>query len=452
MVWRNVYGICEEFMLEMNVKNFMKEILSHINKGDIVGVYSDNCSIDFEMDRFKSVENTSNFAIGLRVFKDGMVGNSFINSINPVDKDVLLKNVFETLKFGDEQDFNLPEKKDFPEVKVFDENFNRLDKEMLVEKGFEILKRLKKVDKDAKVNIHLSKGIVTNCLLNTSGFDGCYRETSFSVYLNITNIDRKGGISSISEGDTFNYLDMSELDRMCESLENKYVLAKKKAKVKSGYFPILFSPESLSLILDPVEIAANGKTLYRKISIFENKENEKVASEIFTIYDDPLYEFGSGSYPFDDEGVIPERLTIIEDGVFKNFIFDLFTADKLSRKSTGHAKRSVASLPSPAFSNLFIKPGNYSFEEMISSIDYGLLVYEFLGEGMSNVLAGDFSVNVELGFLVKNGKIVGRVKDVMLAGNAFEAIKNLKMVENKQHKRGTLYAPYILVDKLSVMA
>ncbi|MGC8764599.1 MAG: TldD/PmbA family protein [Brevinematia bacterium] len=433
------------------LREFMFEILSFVNKGDVTGYRSDEYSIDFEMDRLKSVENTSSSAVGLRVFKDGRVGNSFINSFGVEDKDTLLKNVFDTLKFGDKQDFNLPEKQELPDVKIFDENFYAVTKEILIEKGFELLKRLKKIGKDVKVNIHFSKGVIENHLLNTGGFEGTYKESDFSVLLNLTEVEKNGGILSVSEMDSFNRVDLTELDRMCDRLEEKYGFARKKMRVKSGYFPVLFSPEALSLILEPVEIAANGKTLYRKISVFENRENDIVATDMLTIYDNPLYDFGSGSYPFDDEGVVPRKLTVIEKGVFKNFIFDLFTASQLSRESTGHARRSVSSLPSPSFSNIFIETGSSSFSDMLSSIDYGLLVYSFLGEGMSNILAGDFSVNVEFGFLVEKGRIRGRVKDVMLAGNAFDAIKNIKMIENRQYKHGSLYAPHILFDNLSVM-
>ncbi len=432
------------------LKDFMFDVVGRIDKGDVLGVHSENYSIEFEMDRLKSIENKSNFAIGLRVFKDGRVGNSFVNNISGESKEILLKNVFDNVKFGDMQDFSLPEKATLPELKLYDENINVITKDFLVEKGFEILKKLKKVDNDAKVSIHFSKGISETFLYNSNGFEGNYKESSFSVYMNMTYIEKDGGIISVSEGDSFINPALKEIDKMCEKLITKYVNSKKKAKINTGYYPILFSPEALSLLLTPVEIAANGKTLYRKISVFENKVNDKVASELFTIYDDPLYESGVDSYPFDDEGVVPQRIPIIENGVFKNFVFDLFTAEKMKQKSTGHGRRSVATLPSPSFSNIFIGTGKNSLKEIISSIDRGLLVYEFLGEGMSNTLAGDFSVNIESGFLIENGEIKGRVKDVMMAGNAFEALKNIKMIENEWHKNGSLYAPHILVDKISI--
>ncbi|MCX7820498.1 MAG: TldD/PmbA family protein [Brevinematales bacterium] len=432
------------------LRDFMFDVIGRIDKGDVLGVHSENYSIEFEMDRLKSIENKSNFAIGLRVFRDGRVGNSFVNNINGENKEILLKNVFDNVKFGEEEDFLLPEKVDYPDLKLYDENINVITKDFLVEKGFEVLKKLKRVDKEAKVSIQFNKGISETHLYNSNGFEGNYKESSFSVYLNMTYIEKDGGIISVSEGDSFRSPLVKEIDRMCDKLIEKYINSKKKAKINTGYYPVLFSPEALSLVLTPIEIAANGKTLYRKISVLENRVNEKIASEMLSIYDDPIYTEGMDSYPFDDEGVVPKKLSIIENGVFKNFIFDLFTADRMKQQSTGHGRRSVATLPSPSFSNMFIEKGKNSLKEMIGGIDKGLLVYEFLGEGMSNTLAGDFSVNIESGFLIESGEIKGRVKDVMMSGNAFEVLNNIRMIENEIHKHGSLYAPHILIDNISV--
>jgi PmbA protein len=107
-------------------------------------------------------------------------------------------------------------------------------------------------------------------------------------------------------------------------------------------------------------------------------------------------------------------------------------------------------MPSPSFSNLVVGTGDSSFDDMISSIKYGLYVCEFLGGGMSNMLAGDFSVNVELGYLIENGRVSGRVKDTMLTGNVYELLKSIDAIESRTHKKGSLYAPHILFRKASI--
>jgi PmbA protein len=162
-------------------------------------------------------------------------------------------------------------------------------------------------------------------------------------------------------------------------------------------------------------------------------------------------EFGPNTSAFDDEGVARKVTPLIEDGVLLNFTYDLDTADRAGAQPTGHGT-------SRSFTNLVIKPGDTPFDEMVKGIKDGLLVHEFLGLGQSNPINGEFSVNVFLGYKIENGKIVGRVKDVMLAGNAFEAIKDISAISKESEWVSgpyTYYAgliPYIQIGKLSVTA
>jgi PmbA protein len=93
---------------------------------------------------------------------------------------------------------------------------------------------------------------------------------------------------------------------------------------------------------------------------------------------------------------------------------------------------------------------------MLRGIRQGLLVHEFLGLGQGNPINGEFSVNVFLGFKIDNGKLVGRVKDVMLAGNAFDALNNITAISKEREWVSGPWVwiaglmPYIQVGKLSV--
>jgi len=92
---------------------------------------------------------------------------------------------------------------------------------------------------------------------------------------------------------------------------------------------------------------------------------------------------------------------------------------------------------------------------MLKGIESGLLVHEFLGLGQGNPINGEFSVNVFLGYKIEHGKIVGRIKDVMLAGNAFEAIKDITAIsQEREWVSGWISGlfPYVQVGKLSVTA
>ena len=107
---------------------------------------------------------------------------------------------------------------------------------------------------------------------------------------------------------------------------------------------------------------------------------------------------------------------------------------------------------------MVIDPGNTPYETMIRNTQKGLLVHEFLGLGQGNPINGEFSVNIFLGYKIENGKLVGRVKDAMLAGNAFEALKNIINISQEREWVSGPWVyfagliPYIQVGKLSVTA
>ena len=53
-----------------------------------------------------------------------------------------------------------------------------------------------------------------------------------------------------------------------------------------------------------------------------------------------------------------------------------------------------------------------------------------MGAEQGNILNGDFSGNVLLGYKIENGKVAGRVKDTMVSGNIYEMLKHIDGLGN----------------------
>jgi PmbA protein len=111
------------------------------------------------------------------------------------------------------------------------------------------------------------------------------------------------------------------------------------------------------------------------------------------------------------------------------------------------------SQPSPGLTNLIVLPGDKSIKDIISSLDEVLVVDQMMGVGQGNVLSGEFSVNVHLGYLYRRGELIGRVKDTMVAGNAYSALSNiLALSRETEWIEGTLNTPYICIPELTVVS
>ena len=81
----------------------------------------------------------------------------------------------------------------------------------------------------------------------------------------------------------------------------------------------------------------------------------------------------------------------------------------------------------------------------------GLIVEEVMGAGQTNVLGGEFSGNVLLGYKVENGEIVGRVKNTVISGNVHAMFAELMGISREVRWVGSsLCSPAFCFPSLAV--
>ena len=112
-------------------------------------------------------------------------------------------------------------------------------------------------------------------------------------------------------------------------------------------------------------------------------------------------------------------------------MYDLTTADKAGRKSTGNGQRgSYASAVNISPYNFYIDGGAKTFDELLSMLGDGLYITEFKGmHAGCNAVTGDFSIE-SAGFKIRNGKICEAIKSFTVAGNFFELLKNIEEISD----------------------
>ncbi|MBI4188535.1 MAG: TldD/PmbA family protein, partial [Chloroflexi bacterium] len=216
--------------------------------------------------------------------------------------------------------------------------------------------------------------------------------------------------------------------------------------------PVIFTPDGVaSALIMPFMAAFNGRTVLEGASPVGNKLNQPVFDARFSLWDDATLDYRPASYPCDDEGIPGQRTPLVKQGVVASFLYDLQTAALANTRSTGNGQRSRGGLPSPSPSAFVIDPGNTTFAEMVSDIKEGLVIEQLMGATQGNVLGGDFSGNVLLGYKVENGKIVGRVKDTMVSGNIYQLFKQIAAIGNESKwADGFLNTPPLYFSSVSV--
>ncbi len=193
---------------------------------------------------------------------------------------------------------------------------------------------------------------------------------------------------------------------------------------------ILSSRAGGTMIHEAVGHGLEADLVYESMSIYQGRKGEKVASELISVIDDATLPYMRGSYYYDDEGVKSGRTVLIENGVLKGYLFDKMYGNLAGEPSTGNGRReSFRHPPMVRMSNTFIDKGEYDPEEIVGSVERGLLV-EKMGGGQVNPITGDFVFEVMEGYLIKNGKRRHMVRGASLMGNGPEVLKTIEMVGN----------------------
>ncbi|MBM6860863.1 TldD/PmbA family protein, partial [Clostridium saudiense] len=222
--------------------------------------------------------------------------------------------------------------------------------------------------------------------------------------------------------------------------------------VQSGNYPIVIKNEAMVSLLSTFAGVFSADAAQKGLSLLKDKEGEIIASSNVSLVDNPHLEDGLATVGFDDEGVATKKTYLIKDGKLETLLHNLKTANKAGVKSTGNGfKGSYASPISVSPTNFYIEPGNKDFDGVISSIDKGLIIYDFAGlHSGANAITGDFSLAAK-GFYIENGKKTFPVEQITIAGNFFDMLKNIEEVGNDLlFPMSSVGSPSVRVNGLSV--
>ncbi len=433
------------------MERLLQQVSKKVDSAELFRVKNKTIPVNFEVNRLKSIDISESEGKALRVINKGRIGfSSFTGS---EDFDSMVEKAIATSEFGVKASFDFPEKTERggkEKVNIYDRKVVNKSIEEMVEVGEDIIKKVKEFNRKLRCDVTILKDYSEVEYVNSRGGSFSYGKTAITYSMMVQQIEDQDILmiySSIESGK--DKLNTEEL--VSEIMEN-FKWAEKIVPLKSGKMPVIFTPKAALTLILPIISGLNGKMVWEKISPLANQKNKKLWSELLTLYNDGTIDFALGSAPFDDEGVKMKRYPLVEKGEIKNFYYDLQTAGMAGVESTGNGLRTgIQSEPVPGISNLIMEEGTVSFSEMIEDIKEGIIIDQVLGLGQGNIISGAFSNNVQLGFKIENGKIVGRVKDVMIAGNAIEELKNIVALGDKSRWISGKYKfPHIYLKSLSV--
>jgi PmbA protein len=404
----------------------------------------------FQNSKLKDIDSKMQFGVSCRIQKNGKMG--FAYTKNLYDREELLDNALNSLNGGVEASFDFPLTDKLSVLDTYEASIEDISNNEVVEEGLRVSNMFYRRT-EGQTNIYIELDRRNLRIINSYGTDLRAKFSAYSFSLELLYPASHSVIGRTLTGKSFKKADEKYLNYIIDT----YNQSIKEVKIKKGKMKVLFLPEVVYVLMWRLLSATSGRSIYKKETTLSKKIGEKIFDEKITVYDDPLNGKMPDARAFDDEGVLCQYLTIVEDGVLRNFYYDLYYAEKMGVESTGHGFKEsiwggdrVSIKPVPTLGHLYIKPGDKTFNELLSLIDRGVIIASALGAHSGNIPNGDFSIGVAPALYVENGGIVGHIKDAMVSGNIYDTMKNVIAIEDTYHPAYMGTFPAILFDDVSV--
>lgn len=425
--------------LKKEVGKIAKQYEIYIEKDAEISLESENNKLNFAKEEISQ-------GIGIRVIDNNKIGFAYTTDFSNIKQTTEQALANTHLNKQDPNfEFAMPSKKINVEG-IYDKNYKNLN----METSIDLLNNIIETSEQRGCDV-TTAGFVANeseiAIANSNGVNSSYKKTYFGLGLSVNIIDGENISTAYDSIYSTNFSNLNG-NKLSEDVCNLAINSLGGEHVETDNYDVVLDYHALTGLLSTFIQAFSSENVERGRSILKGKEETEITSKSLSLIDDSTYKGGLGSRPFDGEGTRSCKTKLIEDGILKSFLYDIYSANKANCKSTSNASRNYSTTPIVTPSNLIF---NITDTIGINEIKNGVLVSSVLGAHTANPITGDFSVEANNSFKIENGEISTPIKKAMISGNIFELLKTCKKVESEIRQYGPYIIPKILVRGLKVI-
>lgn len=245
-----------------------------------------------------------------------------------------------------------------------------------------------------------------------------------------TSFNHTGGVSVTPFGEL---IEMTTLRRQMEDTIRSF-----DPKPVPGTFvgDVIFTPDSLGTLLEPVLGALGGMALVRGTSPYQDALGQVIADPRLTVTNRPL----SPQFPlvggFDGDGIPAFDGPVITDGVLENHLIGWYSSRRLGREVT----TSVSAID--------VAPGDTSFDDLVAGTERGIILGRFSGGAPNTKL--DFSGVAKNSFYVEDGEIKFPIHETMIAGNFADLLTSVRAIGDETVVYGSHAYPALAATGVTI--
>ena len=307
--------------------------------------------------------------------------------------------------------------------------------------------------KITSVNVGVATGWGDVALANSHGISLTQKLTAMEMSVE-TVAGSGAGMHSATDVGSGRRIESGMVDRVGKSALEHAIRGLRRTKIPTGDYPVVIDPLAAGYILmAAVGVGANAESVQRKRSYLAGSLGRLIGSPLLTIADDPTIPWATGSTSFDGEGVPAKRMTLVENGKLKSLLHDSYTAGKDSIKSTGNSSRggslwSFRHPPTISSSNIVVKKGQHTLDEMIAETRKGVLLR--LTFDHPNLATGELSALIMEGYAIRDGEMGPSVRQSTMGISLFDMFSRIDMVGKTTRTAYGVKAPALRISSARI--
>lgn len=379
--------------------------------------------MDVENNALQSTGRSRNEGGAIRLIKDGRLGFAYFTAEDQAEK--AIAQALALSRLSPAKGLELPGPEDMPMLAPrWDDDIAALDVAEVLGLAQDMLAARPDDVQIAGGGVHFGWSI--EALANSQGVACVDRTTGASLGVNLVMQDGDRAINAWDSESV--HLGRPDGAAIVERVAADLRSLRAPVASEGGSKDVIFRPDAASeLVTGLIMSAVDGDDALRGKSVWSDRLGDTVADARFSLIDDPLREGALGVAPFDGDGLPSRRLPIIEDGVLRNFMFDIRDGNEHGQPSTHSAVRAgFKSLPGVGSQHVVIE-GKAARPDaaIIADVDDGYLVESVLGAHTANATTGDFSITAPNVWRIRGGEVVGAAAEIAIGGNLPELLHRL---------------------------
>ncbi len=403
---------------------------------------SRNVEIEVRENKLEKLKETTQNSLSLNIYLNHKYSGHFTNDLRQESLEKFIKEAVAATKYLSVDEFReLPDPKYYPKDKnldlnILDSEYDKLDTDKRVEIAKELEQSaVSQSDKIISATGGCYDSLSFSAMVMSNGFEGIRESSFFTVGASVTAKDKDARPEDWAYVSNRFYNKLPNASKLGKEAAERALRKIGQKKIESGKFQMLVENRVANRLVGMFTGPMGARSLQQKNSFLEGMLGKKIASDKLTIIDDPFINGGFGSRLYDGDGIASEKRVMIEKGVLKNYYIDNYYGKKLGLEPT-----------SSGTSNLVFDYGKRSLQDMIKSVDKGILVTGFNG-GNSNGTTGDFSFGIS-GMLIEKGILIHPVYEMNITGNAKDFWNKLVEMGNDVYENSSWRRSSMLFDDI----